>query len=303
MDAQTGRKIWHKYLGDPTLAQPAVADGLVFASHPADDGRGYGFSAFRIESGALVWSRWLNNELLGAPVIEGDSIYVSTLSGTVVRFRRADGKRLWSKGLAATSAPWVSGGELYLSRRDGKKEVQAVVSAETGELLRSHREMDGSYVWDVPGDLGDWKAVWAFEGSRPAVLGGVRYEAMGGVIQASDPTTGDAFWTRRYAAAEKSRSIGTVAVAGSQVVVASRKGELYGLDIDTGYTLWAYSIGRPVVAQPVVAKGWVYATTTDGRVIGLQVGDTTLDGWHMWGGNPGHNGLTPPAAEKHASRD
>ena len=96
---------------------------------------------------------------------------------------------------------------------------------------------------------------------------------------------------RRYAPAEAQRSVGAVAVAGSQLVVATRKGEVFGLDIDTGYTVWAYATGAQIVAQPIVAKGWVYVSTTDGQVIALEVADASLDGWHMWGGDPHHNGL------------
>jgi hypothetical protein len=79
-------------------------------------------------------------------------------------------------------------------------------------------------------------------------------------------------------------------------VVSTHDGQLFGLDIDTGYTLWAYAIGRDVVAEPVIARGWVYATTKDGYVIALNVGDSSLDGWHMFGGTPAHNGpgVAPP---------
>jgi Ca-activated chloride channel homolog len=89
----------------------------------------------------------------------------------------------------------------------------------------------------------------------------------------------------------RERSVGAVAVAGPEVVVATRRGEIYGLDVDTGYTLWAYQLGKGIAAQPIVARGWVYATTVDGAVIGLEVGDASLDGWHMWGGGPAHNGV------------
>ena len=34
LDAKTGKRKWFKYLGDPTLAQVAVTDGLVYAAHP-----------------------------------------------------------------------------------------------------------------------------------------------------------------------------------------------------------------------------------------------------------------------------
>jgi outer membrane protein assembly factor BamB len=77
-------------------------------------------------------------------------------------------------------------------------------------------------------------------------------------------------------------------------VVATRDGVLFGLDVDTGYTAWSYAIGHRVIAEPVIARGWVYASTEDGYVIALQVGDPTLDGWHMFGGGPHHDGPVAP---------
>jgi Ca-activated chloride channel family protein len=76
--------------------------------------------------------------------------------------------------------------------------------------------------------------------------------------------------------------------------VSSRGGQVFGLDVDTGYTLWSYDLGKPIVAEPIVAKGWVYATTADGYVVALDVADPTLDGWHMFGGNPAHDGPVVP---------
>jgi Ca-activated chloride channel family protein len=124
------------------------------------------------------------------------------------------------------------------------------------------------------------------------VLGGVRYVAMGGELEASDPSTGESLWVRHSAAGAVARSLGTVALAGSALVVSTRAGELYGLDVDTGYTLWAYRLSRRVTAEPIVARGWIYTATRDGRVVALNVADATLDGWHMFGGNARHNGPT-----------
>jgi outer membrane protein assembly factor BamB len=300
VDAQTGRKLWHKYLGDPTVSQPSVADGLIFASHPG--GEAQQLSAYRISDGEEVWAHEIGTELLAAPVVHGDSVYMSTIGGRTFRLLRKSGKKVWSRSLEATSAPWIDGDELYMSRSEKGKEVQVVVSAKTGEVLREHRAVKAPWLGDVPDNMNDWKQVWAFEGSRPAILDGVRYEAMGGLVVASDPKTGDALWTRRYAPAAEKRSIGTVAVAGSEVVIATRGGDLYGLDVDTGYTLWAYGTGKRIVAEPIVAKGWVYATTDAGEVIALNVADATLDGWHMWGGNPQHDGLVAAQPEQHAMK-
>ena len=289
MEARTGKKLWFKYLGDPTLSQPAVSAGLVIAAHPG--GAAHELTAYRIRNGNPVWTRGIDGELLAAPVIADGAVYASSVAGTTYKFDLKSGRKAWSRRLRATTAPWLVGDRLHVSRKVGGREVQAVISAVTGEVIASHGSSDGKYLGDVPKDLNDWKKVWAFEGSRPAVLHGVRYVAMGGRIEASDAASGELLWVRRYAPAEDQRSVGAVAVAGSQLVVATRKGEVFGLDIDTGYTVWAYATGAQIVAQPIVAKGWVYVSTTDGQVIALEVADASLDGWHMWGGDPHHNGL------------
>jgi len=220
----------------------------------------------------------------------GDSVYATNLNGRVYRLRRRDGKLFWSKSIGASTAPWIDGDRLYVSRRDGKVEEQVVLDTADGKLIAEQHAVDAKYLGDIPRDLNDWKKIWAFEGSRPVVHHGVKYEAMGGFVQAADPATGEPLWRRRWAPAETARSLGTVALAGAQVVVSTRSGEVFGLDVDTGYTLWSYGIGKKIVAEPVVANGWIYAATTDGSVVALQVADASLDGWHMWGGNPFHNG-------------
>src|SRR5262249_28390748 len=163
---------------DPTLAQPAVADGLVFAAHPGQTGPEV--SAYKLRSGTEVWMRTVGGDRLAAPIIVGDSVYVSTLQVRPFRFLLASGmqvwrqplvargKEMWSQALGATTAPWIGGAELYWSRRAGDREEQVVVSAATGAVLRRHGATPAKYIADVPSSLGNWKQVWAFEGSRPA---------------------------------------------------------------------------------------------------------------------------------------
>src|SRR5262249_25106412 len=155
--------------GDPTLAQVAVADGLVFSSHP---GNGQELSAYRLTNGEPVWSHSIDGELLAAPIVGGDSVYASTIAGTTYRIARKTGALVWARPLAATTAPWVAGNELYVTRRHAGKEQLVVASAATGAILRTQQTSTASS-GDVPvggvGALPDWKTVWAFEGSRPVV--------------------------------------------------------------------------------------------------------------------------------------
>ncbi|HEV8325543.1 MAG TPA: PQQ-binding-like beta-propeller repeat protein [Myxococcota bacterium] len=288
LDAKTGRTKWSKYLGDPTLSQPAVADGLIFTSYPASGQR---FAAFRVKDGVEVWSRPVSAEVLSAPAIAGDSVYVTTVAGTTYRFRRSDGKLVWSRAHSASSAPWFFDGEVFLSRTAKGSELEVALDAGTGKADRVLRSTAAPYARDVPRTLDDWRKVWAFEGSRPVIAGGRRFDTMGGEIHASDPKTGAPLWIRRYTDGAGKRAMTAPAVAGAKLFFATYGGDLYALDTDTGMTVWAYRLGVPMAFQPIVAKGWVYLTTTNGKVIGLSLADPTLDGWHMWGGNPAHNGV------------
>jgi len=284
---KTGKVRWSKWIGTVTPTQTAAARGLVFAAHPGENG--FQLSAYRVANGNEVWAWPIDGDLYAAPVVDGGSVYVSTIAGTTYRFAAATGKIVWARPLRATTAPFIAGGELFVSRRARGGEAQIVVSTLTGAILRAHDARPAPYLADIPGD-GNPAGLWSFEGSRPVIAGGVRYVARGGAIEADDPKTGAAYWMRTDAKARGRRSVGSVAIAGSQLVVSTRRGQLYGLDVDTGYTLWAYDLGHRVIAEPIVARGWIYVATVDGLVVALQVADPTLDGWHMFGGNPRHNG-------------
>ncbi|MBA3540183.1 MAG: PQQ-binding-like beta-propeller repeat protein [Deltaproteobacteria bacterium] len=146
---------------------------------------------------------------------------------------RASGKLTWSKPLRATTAPWIVDEELFVTRRGPRgKEQQVVVAVRTGALLREHHTSSDQHAADVPSSIGDWKTVWAFEGSRPVVERGVRYVAMGGEIHATDAESGAGLWQRRYVGSKQDRrSVGSVALAGAQIVIATRDGTLFGLDV------------------------------------------------------------------------
>jgi Ca-activated chloride channel homolog len=295
LDGKTGKKRWTRWLGDPTLAQPALALGLVFASYPSRDRGGQEIGAFALRSGKPVWHAPVDGELLSAPVVASGALYASTIAGSVYRFDGKTGRRLWAKRLRATSAPTVFGDRIVLSRSEpgaaGRLlEAQVVLDAGNGRLLQTLGRAPAKYIGDVPRSLESWPKVWAFEGSRPLHAFGRLVDTMAGVASAADPRTGKLLWRRTDSHALGARSLTPPVVAGSQILFASRKGTLYALDIDTGMTVFAYDLGRPVAASPVVARGWVYLTTSEGSVIGLEVGDRSLDGWRMWGGSPSHNG-------------
>lgn len=282
LSAGTGKVLWTKWLGTETPNPPAFTADLVVATHPTEGG--FAVSAYKRKNGADVWSASIDNHILSSPVVAGGAVYVSTTTGAVYKIG-LDGKRVWRKAVGATSAPWVDGDELHLAIREGGDEVQVVLDAATGKRLRS--SVVTKAPGDVPNDAGE--GVWAYEGPRPIVSGGVQFTAMGDRVEARDAHSGVVRWSRQYAKGLGTRELGSVIVAGSLAIVTTRDGKLVGLDRDTGAQRMAFDFATGVSSQPIVADGWMYLATTTGQVIGFDLGQKSIDGWHMWGGNAQHN--------------
>lgn len=296
-DARTGRQRWSKYLGDPLMSQPAAGGGRVFTAWPdASHGSGFSFGALSLRNGRVLWSRPVTADVMTAPVVVGDAVYATLMDGTVARWRTTDGRRQWSRAAGATAAPAVDGERVYVAQRaDRGHERPLVLGARTGAVERRGERVAARYVAQRP-DTGGTEPGWAWEGSRPAAADGRVYQAMGDEIVARSQATGEVVWRKRNPMGGAARGVTSPAVVGSQLVVGTRGGDLFGLDIDSGQTTWALRVGEPIGFQPTVANGWVYVATARGKVIGLEIGDRELDGWHMWGGNAAHTGLTPSEA-------
>ncbi len=303
-DAQTGRQRWSKYLGDPLMSQPAAGGERVFTAWPdGSSAGGFAFGALSLRNGRVLWQRPVGADVMTAPVVVGDAVYATLMNGTVARWRTTDGRRSWSRAVGATSAPAVDGERVYVAQRaDRGHERPVVLSALTGAVESRGASVSAGYVAERP-DTGGTEPGWAWEGSRPAAADGRVYQAMGDEIVARDQRSGAVVWRKRNPMGGRTRGVTSPAVVGSQLVVGTRGGDLFGLDIDSGQTTWALRVGEPIGAQPAVANGWVYVSTARGKVIGLEIGEREFDGWHMWGGNATHTGLTPGEAESAAAEE
>jgi len=55
-------------------------------------------------------------------------------------------------------------------------------------------------------------------------------------------------------------------IAGNKVVLASKDGRVYLLDLKTGKKLWHYEIGKAITATPAVVKNALIVAGEDGNV-------------------------------------
>jgi len=324
-DSETGELRWKRWLGDPLMSQPAAAGDLVISAYPASGKHRLG--AFRISDGEPVWNIEIEADVIQAPHVRGEDIFISTMDGSAIRVRARDGHVFWRRALGATSPIWVDGERAMLTKRVDAGgsifEQPVVLDVANGHIVSRGERVPAPYLAGTSRDralasstAGAWGGVphgdhlglrnvasgWAFQGSTPTVADGRAYQAIGGKIIAREIATGEKVWERVYREAEDAQAVSPPAIVGSQLVFGTVDGRLYFSDIDTGMTIRAYDVGAPIVFQPVVAEGWVYIATGSGDLIGLEVGDPALDGWHMWGGNAGHSGPVEASGQPSAAR-
>src|SRR5262249_39766328 len=114
------------------MSMPAIADGKVYMAYPNSRGdKKYYVAAFDVKTGKEVWKYPLAGEIITAPVIERDRLYLATVDGAILSLNRRDGSKIWQENKNAPPPRAFSDEKVYSSRRektklnkDGKRVIQ-----------------------------------------------------------------------------------------------------------------------------------------------------------------------------------
>jgi serine/threonine protein kinase/outer membrane protein assembly factor BamB len=206
-NAATGAKGVSFSTQEPYLMALTAANGILYAL----DATGV-FYAFRTATGAEIW----HGKLLSADeqpgtglTVDGDAIYLGTVSGTLYAVSAATGHVRWTyhPGNAIESSLAVDGGMVYL--KDGNGSVHAVDTA------------SGKKTWSRPSvPTGLWGVT---------VAGGRVYYSTDLAVQALDAKTGMPVlaFTPLGTASGTATFLSTPAVANGKVFVGSSDDSLY----------------------------------------------------------------------------
>lgn len=134
VEADSGRVIWERWLGDPLLAQPAIAVDRVLMVFPRDGTHVLG--AFDLASGAPLWETRVGHDVITAPIVAEGKAYLSTFDGALQAIDLATGEQLWRRAMNATSAPWVYKGEVFVAQRARESHEHRGESSRRREPLR-----------------------------------------------------------------------------------------------------------------------------------------------------------------------
>jgi outer membrane protein assembly factor BamB len=260
LDQADGSERWRTQASSEVIAAPAVRDGLVVArSH---DGRLFGLSA---DSGERRWVFDRGVPLLslrgnGAPVIDGDTVYVGYDNGKVFALRAEDGVPKWEQSLAQS---------------EGRTELERMIDVD-GEMA-----FDDAQIFAVTyrGQVGavardNGRPLWSRDMSSYGgiALSGNRLYAVDsdGVLWALDVNGGATIWKQ---GGLLHRYLSTPAVVGDYVVVGDLEGFVHWYRAETGDLLARQRVGKDEIrTAPLVVGDTVYIANSDGEIAALKPG-------------------------------
>jgi len=290
-------------------------------------------AAFDLKTGKIIWQKWIDGDVMSAPVAEDEFLYVTTFSGTLLKFNQETGEILSAKATRATSAPVILEDGLVFSKRSdsaGEEVSESIVRVQDNEqginlnnpqeyynkkapyldkniqqkskLKEESSDMDANNGfgggaptnsgWQRANDVigqSNVSSLQSFQGSRAVNYKNNNYNTMGDELISTNAKTGEEQWRIPLDGDIRQAGgfMGTPPVsAGGFIVIATYTGDILVIDAKSGELEEKYSTGQPIRYQPIVAEGWIYATSTQGTLIAINTKNKKLDGWHTWGADP-----------------
>ena len=259
---KSGKKVWRFKTHGTVNSTPAISESSLESSSESsriifgdDDGFLYALSA---EDGKELWKQELGSEILSAPTLRGDKVYVASLEGKVSAFNLSDGKMIWQKEAAFENIPQA---DFPLSIRgnspptlDPSGKVLFVGFA-NGTLLALSAS-DGHKIWERT--FQKEKKSFADIDGAPLAEGETLYIATydGGLFALSQKS-GAPLWSREIGSGVDLRS------AGKNLLVSGSNGHLYAINKKDGTTVWETRIGEGALTAPVFYQNLVAVGLSD----------------------------------------
>ncbi|MEM8616076.1 MAG: PQQ-binding-like beta-propeller repeat protein [Pseudomonadota bacterium] len=266
LDASNGAEIWRTDTIAPMTGSPTVKDGRLFVSSNNNE-----VIAFDLDTGDILWSdqaiaesaRVLSSP---SPAAVEDIVVVPYSSGEVIAYLASNGRRLWSEALSApgqftpissindiSARPVLGGGLVFAASQSG---ILAAIDGRTGNR-----------VWQQP--IGSTQAP-ALAGEFLFVIG------TEGELACLNAGTGQVMWVRdlpQYRNAKNKKGRITYAgpiIASNRVLIASSRGDLLALNVQTGEEMDRLKLGDPVYIEPIVVQDKLFILTDDARLIAIR---------------------------------
>ncbi len=178
--------------------------------------------------GQTAWTWHAKNSILAAPLLDGESLYVSSADGTLAALNRITGEPRWQLDLheELTTTPTIASGRLFVM--SSEESLTAVDAKEGKSLWKFHRDPPGGFT--IRGN------------ARPQIAHGSVFAAFAdGTVAALNPADGATRWTRQVSGTGEYLDVDWLEAPedDSRVYVASAKLGALALDAATGDGSWS----------------------------------------------------------------
>jgi Ca-activated chloride channel family protein len=302
-----GKPLWKKWLGDPLMSMPAIAEGKVYMGYPNSRGdKKYYLGAFDLRTGKELWKYPLASDIITAPIIDHDRIYLATVDGSMLSLNRVNGNKIWQENKNATSAPTVWKEQVYFSRREETQVLKGgkAVPQQT-EVVAARAIVPRSFVTELPETRRD--ADYLDYSKRASSVAESRSQSLDASVGFAGPNKGGAFM------AVAARNLGQTSVHGIWAYQGSKSfiynGRLHSsmgdrtqsVDPASGKVIWSRTLhqrnessGVEVLTPPSLVNGKAFVGTSSGEVYAL----SAETGAVLWSVNIGEPISFQPAVVK-----
>lgn len=280
--------------------RPAIDDGHVYAL--AVNG---GVSAFDLKTGQTLWTYASKLPLTGGPGVGGGLVLVGSLEGDVIALDAATGVEKWTAKVAneVLVAPAIGGGLVFVHSNDGRLTALDEVTGErrwfyspdlpaltvrgSGAItlgpgilfvgndngtLTAISMSDGNVVWTTavaePDGRSELERMADVDGAAILEDTTVYATSYKNHTVAIDGPSGRLIWDRENGGPRG------LAVSNSAVVVTDPTGHVWGLDRNTGSSLWQQdALSYRKVSAPAVQGDYAVIGDFEGNLHWLQLSD------------------------------
>lgn len=229
------------------------------------------FIALELKTGKILWQKWIDSDVMSAPVAVDEEVYATSFAGTVYKFKQKDGEIVSATRSRATSAPVIVGNNVYWTQRadKGKDEkcAEEIAGLDRGKLEQNFSTAKRDAVY-LDGKIQDTSNIKQSGQSLDALNG-----FSGGAPAAANPM-----------ASYKNIGQGNVstmqAFQGSRILHFKEANyncmgdELINTDPKDGKIRWKVKLkgdlakqGGHLAAPPAAAGGQLFLTTIEGEVL------------------------------------
>jgi outer membrane protein assembly factor BamB len=270
-DADTGRIAWtgapDKY--EPTFSSPVVSGNYVVCGEGLHWAKNARIVCLDLVTGKTVWTVRTKSHVECAPVIDGGRVFIGAGDDGYYCVDLKTGKELWhapgEKYPDAETGLTAHEGKVYAGLGLGGSAL-CVLDAATGKELQ---RVPMPHPVFAPPAIANGK-LYIGMGKGDYVNAGV-----GGEVRCMDVATLKTEWTFPL----EMTVLGSVAVAGNDVVFASRDGRVYRLNL-AGKLQAKFDAHVPISAAPAMTDTMVYVVTEQGMLYGLKR-DTLEAVWEL----------------------